>query len=114
MTGLRRGAALAAGVAAFVALGAACGPPTSGLSAAELWQQHCVRCHGADGRGPVAQRGIDPGIDLTRSPLVAARARGALYRRIAYGQGGMPGFAHKLERGDLELLVDYVLSLHRE
>lgn len=114
MKGGLRGAALVAGVAAVVALGAACGPPTSGLSAEELWQRHCVRCHGADGRGPQAQRGLDPGIDLTRSRLVVAHERGALYRRIAYGQGGMPGFAHKLERGDLELLVDYVLSLHRE
>jgi mono/diheme cytochrome c family protein len=114
MRGAARTAAMSAGVAAVVALAAACGPPTSGLTADELWQRHCVRCHGADGRGAAAQRGIDPGLDLTSSELVAARARGVLFRRIAYGAGGMPGFGHKLERGDIELLVDYVLRLHRE
>jgi mono/diheme cytochrome c family protein len=114
MTSAARGAALVAGVTVVVALGAACGPPTSGLSARELWQRHCARCHGEDGRGAAAQRGIDPGLDLTRSQLVANRERGALFRSIAYGQGGMPGFGHKLERGDVELLVDYVLRLHRE
>jgi len=46
--------------------------------------------------------------------MVAARASGLIYQRIAWGYGTMPGFAHKLERGDLELLVDFVLRLHRE
>ena len=31
--------------------------------------------------------------------------------RITQGYGSMPAFSHKLERGDVELLVDYVLEL---
>jgi mono/diheme cytochrome c family protein len=105
-----RGAALAA--AALAAL--ACGSPTSGRSAEELWADHCQRCHGADGRGNPAQRALDPGLDLSVSRMVAARASGLVFQRIAYGYGAMPGFSHKLEQGDLELLVDFVLRLNRE
>ena len=105
------GALLAAGVGLALA---GCGPPSSGLSAGELWHEHCLRCHGADGSGRALQRELDPGLDLTASRMVAARARGLVFQRIAYGYAGMPGFAHKLEQGDLELLTDFVLRLHRE
>jgi len=91
------------------ALAAACGPPTSGLSAEELWSANCQRCHGADGRGERVQRALAPKLDLTASPLVRERQRGPIYQRISYGYGTMPGFAHKLERGDLELLTEYTL-----
>jgi len=40
---------------------------------------------------------------------VRDRQRGPIYQRISYGYGTMPGFAHKLERGDLELLTEYTL-----
>ncbi len=102
---------LAAG-ALFVAV--ACGPPTSGKPAAELWVENCARCHGAAGEGNPAQIGLDPKVDLTASAMVAGRARGLIYQRISYGYGAMPGFEHKLERGDVELLVDYVLRLAGE
>jgi mono/diheme cytochrome c family protein len=91
------------------ALIAGCGPPTSGLTAEELWVANCQRCHGVDGRGDRAQRGLAPALDLTASLLVRDRRRGLIYRRISYGFGTMPGFAHKLERGDLELLTEYTL-----
>lgn len=104
-----------AGVAVGLALVvAACGPPTSGKSAEELWAENCARCHGAAGEGNPAQVGLDPKVDLTASDMVAGRARGLIYQRISFGFGAMPGFEHKLERGDVELLVDYVLRLAGE
>lgn len=105
----------AGGALAVAALAlAACGAPRSGRSAEELWGEHCLRCHGEDGRGRAVQRGLDPGLDLTASRMVANRTRGLVFQRIAYGYGAMPGFAHKLELGDLELLTDFVLRFHRE
>ncbi|MEO8196239.1 MAG: cytochrome c [Thermoanaerobaculia bacterium] len=103
----------AAGIAALaVALTVAgCGAPTSGKSAAELYGEHCTRCHGADGRGDPRALSLSPNSDLTRSRLVRRRARGPIFLRITQGYGSMPGFAHKLERGDVDLLVDYVLEL---
>mgnify|MGYP003542376728 CR=1 FL=1 len=74
----------------------------------------CMACHGPSGEGNPAQIGLDPKVDLTASAMVAGRARGLIYQRISYGYGAMPGFEHKLERGDVELLVDYVLRLAGE
>lgn len=89
----------------------ACGPPTSGKSAGELYIEHCARCHGADGRGDPRALALSPSSDLARSALVRKRLRGPIYLRISQGYGSMPAFSHKLERGDIDLLVDYVLEL---
>jgi len=49
---LAGGLLAALALAALVALAAlGCGAPTSGKSAAELYGEHCSRCHGSDGRG---------------------------------------------------------------
>ena len=104
-----RGAAAAAVALALSVAG--CGAPTSGKSGAELYDEHCTRCHGADGRGDPRALSLSPNSDLTRSRFVRQRERGPIYLRITQGYGSMPGFAHKLERGDVDLLVDYVLEL---
>lgn len=108
---LRQGAGrtLLGGAALALAL-AACGSPTSGKSAEELYGEHCERCHGADGRGDTRVLSLAPRANLTRSPLVRKKQRGALFRTISQGTGSMPAFSHKLERGDVEMLVEYVLA----
>ena len=93
---------------------AACGSPSSGLPAATLYADHCQRCHGDDGRGDPRQRALAPRVDLTRSGLVADRARGLIYQRISRGYDAMPAFSHKLERGDIEALTDYVLRFREK
>jgi len=106
----RSGRALA--LATVVAgLGLGCGSPRSGLSANVLWSEHCAVCHGADGRGVPARRGLDPRLDLRRSEMLAANDHGLVFQRIAYGYAAMPGFAHKLPRGDIELLVELAAEL---
>jgi mono/diheme cytochrome c family protein len=107
-------AARAGALAALLAASVGCGPPTSGKTVEELWTEHCQKCHGADGSGNPAQRALDPGVDLTASKLVAARARGLVYQRIAYGYQAMPGYRHKLELGDLQMLTEFVLGLQEE
>lgn len=103
------GRALLGGAALALAL-AGCGSPTSGKSAEELYGEHCVRCHGTDGRGDPRVLSLAPRANLTRSPLVERKERGALFRTISQGTGSMPAFSHKLERGDVEMLVEYVLA----
>jgi mono/diheme cytochrome c family protein len=93
--------------AALVAL-AACAPERSGASAEQLWQEQCARCHGADGTGIRALRGLEPKLDLARSTMISKRDRRQIYQRIANGSVTMPGFAHKLPQGDIELLVEFV------
>ena len=110
-SGHRAGFALCALAAAVVPGVAGCGPPTSGKSASELYTEHCARCHGDDGRGDPRMVALSPNTDLQRSPLLRRKARGPLYLRISQASGSMPAFSHKLELGDIELLVDYVLEL---
>lgn len=87
------------------AFGAGCGAPRSGIAVETLWSEHCARCHGEDGRGVRARRTLEPQLDLARSEMIARGARGLVFQRIAYGYGAMPGFAHKLPRGDIEDLA---------
>jgi len=106
----RLAAALLPAAALATAL-AACSSPSSGIPVATLWEEHCQRCHGADGRGVAAQRALAPRVDLTASPMVRNGDRGLIFQRIAYGYATMPGFAHKLERGDIEDLARHVMAL---
>ncbi|CAN7545237.1 c-type cytochrome [Variovorax paradoxus] len=82
-----------------------------------LYQQNCVACHGADGKGegPLAASLAVWPPDLS-GPLLWRRADGDLLWRILHGtrdaqQGGqptMPGFAGKLDEADAWALVDYM------
>ena len=45
--------------------------------------------------------------------MVARRARGLIYQRITQGYGSMPGFGHRLERGDVEALTELVLAFQK-
>jgi len=104
-----RRAALALALAALVLAGCADG----GRSAASLFQEHCARCHGGDGRGDSRSVALYPGLDLTSSRMVmaGARGRGATYQRIADGYGAMPGFSGRLESAEITRLVEYVQRL---
>lgn len=82
-----------------------------------LYQQNCVACHGADGKGegPLAASLAVWPPDLS-GPLLWRRADGDLLWRILHGtrdaqRGGqptMPGFAGKLGEAEAWALVDYM------
>lgn len=93
---------------------AACGSPSSGKSGAELFSEHCARCHADDGSGDPRQLSLAPALDLTRSVMVARGARGLIYQRITQGYGTMPAFSHKLQRGDVEALAEFVLRFQEK
>jgi mono/diheme cytochrome c family protein len=84
--------------------------------AARLYRDYCARCHGRDGAGMRRPDGFDPGLDLTASRMVAERRRADIHRRIAAGEGTMPGFAHRLTPEEIDRLVDFVVrfTLDRE
>ena len=62
--------------------------PDAAAGGAKLFQQRCVSCHGADGRGS------SKGPDLTR-PSVQAQTDGSLFWKISTGnsRSGMPAFS---------------------
>lgn len=101
------GAVLAGGVAG------GCAARTSGVPVGELWATHCASCHGDDGGGHPARRTLEPRLDLRRSAMLAAGDGGLVFQRVAYGYATMPGFAHKLPQGDIELLAAHAAELAR-
>ncbi len=79
-----------------------------------LWAEHCAKCHGPDGRGDPRRAHTDPGLDLSRSPMVAAKANGRIYTIIKSGAPAMPGYAHKLEYEELDALTAFVLAIEQQ
>ncbi|BEP60648.1 hypothetical protein GmRootV213_12020 [Variovorax sp. V213] len=85
-----------------------------------LYEQNCVACHGADGKGEgplAASLAVWP--PNLNGPLLWRRADGDLLWRILHGtrdarEGGqptMPGFVEKLDEADAWALIDYMKAL---
>ncbi|RIX74858.1 c-type cytochrome [Acidovorax cavernicola] len=74
-----------------------------------LYAQHCVSCHGADGKGegPLAASLAVWPPNLT-GPLLWRRADGDLLWRILHGMADMPGFGGALDEADAWALIDYM------
>ena len=67
-----------------------------------LFQQNCVRCHGANGK-----RGLNGAHDLTKSNL---NDFGRTYL-VVNGLGKMPAFGKKLTVAQVQQVVAYSLTL---
>ncbi|GAB2710685.1 hypothetical protein GCM10011495_24800 [Hymenobacter frigidus] len=67
-----------------------------------LFQQNCVRCHGANGK-----RGLNGAHDLTKSNL---NDFGRTYL-VVNGMGKMPAFGKKLTAAQVQQVVAYSLTL---
>ncbi len=92
---------------------AACAGEPEGRDPAALYAHYCARCHGAGGEGDPRNVALYPGLDLTRSEMIAKGARTVVHRRIAQGYGPMPGFAHRLSPEEIQALVDFCLELQQ-
>ncbi len=92
-------------------------PPTSltGETTAELFREHCVRCHGAvgTGTGKEALNHLPRPRNLTNRPYFAALDDGRIATAIHAGIPGtaMPAFAESLDVRQLWSLVDKVRTL---
>jgi mono/diheme cytochrome c family protein len=83
------------------------------LTTPELYETYCARCHGAQGEGDRRSLKLYPNLDLLSSPMVRRGDRAAVRQRIAEGYGPMPGFARRLDRQEVERLVDFTFQLSR-
>jgi mono/diheme cytochrome c family protein len=92
-------------------------PDTSDAKALErgkrLFQQNCVPCHGAAGKGdgPMGKAmGIKPG-NLGDAARMTKQADGELFWKISKGKDPMPVFEKKLSEKERWDLVAYVRTL---
>jgi mono/diheme cytochrome c family protein len=84
-----------------------------------LYEQNCVACHGADGRGEgplAASLAVWP--PNLNGPLLWRRADGDLLWRILHGTrdaqhdgATMPGFGEKIDEAEAWALIDYMKAL---
>ena len=92
---------------------AATGCARKNLTTPELYEAYCARCHGDEGAGDPRSRNLYPNLDLLSSPMVRRGDRAAVRQRIAEGYGPMPGFSRRLDRQEIERLVDFTFQLSR-
>jgi len=93
--------------------GLACGDPTgpeTPIVGAQLYDQHCARCHGADGAG-VAEQPLTNNL-LSDRARMKLRSDMALTEAIRRGKPPtMPAFGDTFTDAKLMVLVAYVRSL---
>ncbi len=81
----------------------ACAPSGgSKIDAAKLYKQHCVICHGIDGK-----LGINGAKDITESPMTMKER----IDNITFGAGTMTPFKDILSKDEIKALAKYTLTL---
>ncbi len=104
-----RRALLSAAKPALLALVGLVGPGDAAASdplrGAELYRQHCITCHGANGRPML------PGAPDFSRPTALLMPDMTLLSKIRDGRGGMPGYAGLLRDRDILDLVSHLRTL---
>jgi mono/diheme cytochrome c family protein/uncharacterized membrane protein len=86
------------------------GSPSKSL---RLFQQHCVKCHAADGTGKSARQNVHPP-DFTNTDWQARQTDARLLASILEGKGAdMPSFSSKLSKEQARSLVAHVRAFAR-
>lgn len=92
-------------------------PAEENLAGRELFQTHCLSCHGPDGRGdgPAAASLEPPPRDLHQRPYKYGCCANAVYRTITSGVAdtAMPSFEGVLTEQQRRSLAEYVSRLGR-
>lgn len=94
---------LIAALLSLLVLSGCSGQPSADASGAEIYDQLCARCHGADlggGIGPAIGAGSD----------VVDRSDEYIRGVIENGRGSMPAFGSTLDDGQIDRLIGYLRS----
>jgi len=105
---------------ALALLAQATTPPPAPLAGTrtpeEIWQKHCIACHGEDGRGKTKKGRELKTPDLSSPRWQARHGDEKIVKAIANGnrKRKMPAFKDKLSADEIQALVPYVRSLARK
>jgi len=88
-------------------------PITQAKPPAEIWEQRCTVCHGADGRGRTKKGRQLKSPDMTRPKWQAHLSDEKIANAIANGvpKRKMPAFKDKLSPEEIQALVPYIRAL---
>ena len=83
--------------------------------ATKLFDEKCVRCHGADGRGHTVIGDMLDAPDFTDEKWWKAEEKSArrFVHSITNGRGDMPAFGKKLSRREISNLAAYVRGFRK-
>ena len=81
-------------------------------TAASTYKANCVICHGEDGSG--TPLGIRLKAKDLRSKEVQDKTPAALTQVITAGKNNMPAFGNRLDKDQIQTLVEYVRTLHAD
>ena len=90
------------------------GSPQNTSDAAGLFENHCAKCHGKDGRAKTVRGRSLRARNLTDAKWQAKETDEEIQAAIKKGPKAMPSFAKKLSQVEIESLVAYVRSLKRD
>jgi cytochrome c6 len=85
---------------------------TASADAASTFKSKCVTCHAADGSGSALGKRLHAP-DL-RSKEVQSMTPAALTQVISAGKNQMPAFGNRLDKDQIQKLVDYVRTFHAD
>ena len=71
---------------------------------ADIYQQHCATCHGADGKATTAKGKRKGATDLTKSTI----SNTAGIKIITSGRDSMPGFSDTLSATEIKEVMTYI------
>ena len=101
-----------------LATGVRHGSTATASRADDLFRRNCARCHGADGRGDTPLGKTYNAPDFTDNAWWQKHSEVTGSKRLAgivsRGKDGMPAFAKKLTRAEINLLVGYVSKFRKK
>lgn len=87
------------------------------VAGSHLYAEHCVNCHGPQGKGtkPVADPDLRDPTDLLTQQHTAKYTVGNVFHQLSHGipGTGMPGFADKLSEEDRWDLINFLHAMSR-
>ncbi len=91
----------------FLAIAA---PTFAATKGSQLFQSHCIMCHGEDGTGNTPAGKALKAVNL-HSPAVAKLSDADLTEIISNGKNGMPAYVDRLDATDIQNVIAYIRTL---
>jgi mono/diheme cytochrome c family protein len=88
-------------------------PVTNVHPPGQIWEERCIRCHGADGRGRTKQGRKLKTPDMTLPKWQSHLSDEKIIQAITDGvpKRKMPAFKQKLSKEEIQALVPYIRAL---
>lgn len=88
-------------------------PAQAEVDGQQLYRQHCVKCHAADGRANTLRGWLFFAQNLSKAKWQDNNSDADILNAIQEGPGAMPGYAEKLSEAEQLALVKAVRDLRK-